>query len=140
MIDYQYTHFDRVNPDGTLGKPRTFAKELLYFAGKDVEIVVRKKRSRRTVPQNRLYRAYVKLLAEYTGYSEDEMHSIISYKFLKTEKVNEDTGEVDEYIRSTSSLNKMEFTDFVESFKKWAEDKMKVRLPNPEETWEIVLV
>lgn len=140
-IDYQFTHFDTVKQDGTLGKFHTFQKELKYFAGKgEIEILVRKKRAKRSNEQNRLYRAYVRLLAEHTGYTEEEMHSVIGLKFRKVYKVDEQTGEVLYYIRSTTQMNKMEMADHITEIQQWCETTFHFRLPNPNETWEIRLL
>jgi len=140
MIDYTFTHFDKVNPDGTLGKPISFRKELEYFAGKDVEITVRKKRAKRSDDQNRLYHAYLKLLSEHTGYSTEEMHSIIGYKFRLVNKVDESTGEMFQYIRSTTKMNKLQFADHIKEIQDWCENTFKFRLPNPNESWEITFL
>lgn len=139
-IDYTFTHFDRVNPDGSIGKPKAFSKELKYFAGKEIEIIVRKKRAKRSNEQNRLYRAYIKLLAEHTGYSEDEMHSVIGLRFRLSGKVDEETGEVFQYIRSTTQYNKMQFADHLKEIQDWCENTFKFRLPNPNEQWEIRMI
>lgn len=138
-LDYQYIHLDNPKPDGSLGKPNTFRENCKYFAGKDIEIIVRKKRAKRSNDQNRLYRAYCKLIAEHTGYSEDEVHSIIGYKFRKIERVDEKTGEVFTYIRSTTQYNKMTFADHLTEIQQWCENTFHFRLPCPGENWEISL-
>jgi len=136
-FDYTFTHVDKVNSDGSISKPNTFKREIKYFAGMEVEITVRKKRAKRSNEQNALYRAYVKLLSEATGYSADETHSILGYKFRLCEKVDEDSGEVFNYIKSTTQLNKLEFADHLTEIQRWCEDTFKFRLPNPGEQWQI---
>lgn len=138
-IDYTFTHFDIVNPDGSIRKWNQFKEENKFFAGKEIEIIVRKKRAKRNNEQNNLYHAYIKLLAEFTGHSEEEMHSIIGYKFRLTETVDEKTGEIFQYIRSTTQFNKMQFADHLTEIQQWSESSLKVRLPIPGEVWEIRL-
>lgn len=136
-IDYTYTHLDHIGADGSLGKPITFKKECAFFAGKDVEIIVRRKRAKRSDEQNRLYYSYVRLIADHTGYSYDEMHQIIGFKFRLVEKVDEKTGEVFRFIQSTSKMNKLEMADHCTEIQKWCKDTFGFELPVPGENWQI---
>jgi hypothetical protein len=79
-------------------------------------------------------------LAEHLGYSLDEMKEIIKFKFLKVEETNDMTGEIVTYTRKTSELNKMQFADFCTEVQQWAENKLGMRLPLPNENWEIKFV
>jgi hypothetical protein len=136
--DYELVFFDQVGKDGSIGKPKSFAKEIAYFYEKgDVEIRVRKKRGKRSLLQNNLYWAYCTLIGEHTGYTKDETDSIIGYKFRRMQKVDDKTGEVFEYIRSTTKMNKLQMADHCEEIQKWCEATFGFRLPVPGETWEI---
>jgi hypothetical protein len=59
---------------------------LRSLSGKDVEIVVRRKRQQRSSQANRYYfGVVVPLIAEHCGYEKDEMHELLAMKFLRTE-------------------------------------------------------
>lgn len=84
--------------------------------GKYVEVTVRKERSQRSLQQNSYYHAVVvKMLSDFTGYEQDEMHEILKQQFLK--KVNADGFE---FVKSTTKLSTVEFEEYLESIKRWA--------------------
>lgn len=107
-----------------------FDHAIKRFEGKDIEIVVQKKRNVRSLQQNRLWWLYVTIIAESLGYEKEECHCILKYKFLKREKVVEKTGEVIPYLESTTRLTRSEFSEVVESVIRWAAE-MDIILPEP---------
>lgn len=109
---------------------KDFEKEVKRFEGKDVEIVVQKKRMVRSIQQNRLWWLYVTIIAESLGYEKDEMHDILKFKFLKRERLIEKTGEIIPYLESTTRLSRSEFSEVVESVIRWAAE-MDIVLPEP---------
>jgi hypothetical protein len=76
---------------------------------------------------------YVTIMSNELGYTKDEMHEILKYKFLKKEKVNENTGEIFEYIGSTAKLTKGEFVDLIEDLVRWSSESLGIILPMPGE-------
>lgn len=59
---------------------------LLGMAGKDVEIVIKVHRERRSTRQNRYYfGVVVPMLADHCGYEKAEMHELLAMKFLRIE-------------------------------------------------------
>ena len=138
------THFGKVDKSGVLkiNNRHDFDRSLIQLAplAKDfteVEIIVRKKRSRRSLDQNAFFHSWINLLSNYTGYSFDQMKNIVKYKFLKAEAINEKTGEIYEYIKETSSLNKSDFADFCTEIQHWSKDTFNLILPVPGENWTI---
>jgi len=120
------------------GIPRTrLREELKHFEGKPIELIVRRKKKHRSNDQNRLWWVYQKMLGDYLGYDKDEMHEICKYKFLKTEIADESTGEVFEYIKSTSKLSTVEFAELIERLYKWSSETFGVVLPPPNTQIEI---
>lgn len=113
------------------------AEELKHFEGKRVEITIQKLKSTRSLQQNRLWWLYVTIIAKEVGYSKEEMHEILKFKFLKREKVDEKTGEVFEYIGSTTKLNKTEFADMVTDLIRFAAETFNIILPLPGEQSEM---
>lgn len=106
-------------------------KELHNFNGRFVHITIKIFRNQRTLKQNALYHVYVTILQNFLGYEHDEMHKIVAYKFLLTEKVDENTGEIMPYVRSTTDLDTKEFTDFIEQFRRWSAIAFGLNMPDP---------
>lgn len=105
--------------------------------GKKVEVTVQKLRKRRSNPQNAFYWAVV---VEYfwqglrdLGHevSKDDAHEILKLKFLKTHVMNDDTGEVIEFTKSTSALTTSEFMDFIAQCQQYAMETCNVNIPDP---------
>jgi hypothetical protein len=58
--------------------------------GKRIELVIRKRRSQRSLQQNKYYfGVVVEILANYCGYTTDEMHSALKIKFLSDHQEDE---------------------------------------------------
>lgn len=109
------------------------ANEITHFNGKRVEVRIRKLRSKRSGAQNRLWWVYMTILSNELGYSKDEIHELCKFKFLKREKVFEKTGEIFEYIESTTKLTKSEFSDMTGEMIRWAAESFDINLPEPGE-------
>jgi hypothetical protein len=62
----------------------------------------------RSVGANRLYWEFVTGLANQIGYSKDEMHQLLGYKFLRYQKEGHD------FIKSTTKLTTKEFSEYFE--------------------------
>ena len=107
------------------------------FEGKAVHITVDKHSGKRSHRQNALWWVYVTILASEIGYNKNEMHEILKMKFLKKEKVDEKTGEVFEYLGSTTSLNKTEFGEMINSLVQWAAETFNVVMPLPNTQLEL---
>jgi hypothetical protein len=99
----------------------------------------------RSQKSNRYYRGVVlRLMAEHSGHSADELHDAMCEMFLPSEKkqiefVSELTGEVlhvETDSRRTSKQNPTAFYDFVEQVRQWARDFLNVETPDPDpEYW-----
>jgi len=133
-------YYSNVSEDGKLQKnvSQKIANELKYFANKRVEITIQKLKSTRSLQQNRLWWLYVTIIAKDVGYTKEEMHEILKFKFLKREKVDEKTGEIFEYIGSTTKLNKSEFSDLISDLIQWAAQNFNLVLPLPNEQTELL--
>lgn len=105
---------------------------------KEFEVIVKSKSKNRSNQQNRYYWACVSIVANELGYSREEMHSIIGFKFLKREKVDENSGEVFEYIESTTKLSTTDFVVFMDEFIKWSAEHLNIILPSPNEQLTII--
>lgn len=111
------------------------ASELLQFEGKRVEIRIEKLKSKRSIQQNRYWWLAMTILGNELGYSKEETHELMKFKFLKRERVIEKTGEILEYIESTTTLGKSDFADMVTDMVRWAAS-MGIVIPLPGEQLE----
>jgi hypothetical protein len=105
---------------------------LAGLEGKAVEVVVRRWRSKRSLAQNRFYWGIViEILGDHFGYTKDEMHEALKFKFLRT---HEEEGLPT--VRSTTTLNTKEFIDYIERIQRWAATDYQIYVPDPNEAVE----
>lgn len=114
-------------------KPR-FKRYLRTLLGVPaVEVFVRELKRRRSDRQNRYYwGVVVALLAEYFGYSREEMHEALKMKFLRKEPPDKPAT-----VRSTTDLSTQEFEDYLEEVRQWAAEFYGIDIPLPDEVAEI---
>ena len=106
------------------------------FNNENIKITI-ESTDERSLKQNNLYWFYVDIIRKEIGYSKNECHEILKYKFLLTEKADEKTGEIMQYVRSTTDLTKNEYVDFIDSIIQWSFEYLKVELPMPLEQQKI---
>lgn len=116
---------------------REFDNQLGHFKDTAVELILRKKKKYRSIQQNKLLWTYYTMIADHTGFSKDEIHSILKLKFLKVEKANQSTGAIYPYVRSTTELTTTEMMDYISEIQKFAAEDLDVRLPDPYEQFQI---
>lgn len=114
---------------------KKIAEELKQFEGKRVQVRIEKLKSKRSIQQNRYWWLAMTILGNELGYSKEETHEIMKFKFLKRERVIEKTGEILEYIESTTKLGKSDFADMVTDMVRWAAS-MGIIIPLPGEQLE----
>lgn len=93
-----------------------------------VTITVEKQHATRSLDQNALYWVgYVNPLADYTGYTPNEMHAYLKKRFLpkqRIEIVDKRSGvvvdEQDLEQLTTTTLNKIEFGEYLDEIKAFA--------------------
>lgn len=94
-------------------------------------VVIEDEKMRRTDAQNRTLWNYHKHLSEYTGYSKDDIHEIITEKFCPA-KERRIGGEV-VMVKRTSNLDRMEFKEMMERYHAWAATDLGINLPHPDD-------
>lgn len=133
----QYLHVDN---------PEWWGGELFRFSPDTAVVVTIKKwYKKRSLRQNSLFWAYVSILADYFGYSQDTMKLLIGLKWLKTpiydrdgnEMIDVTTGEVMYEITSTTALNTAEMAQLCDEMREWALSGWSVVLPLPEDNLEL---
>jgi hypothetical protein len=109
---------------------RQFDAYLKRFAGDEVEVEVRKRRSKRSTQQNAYWWGVViPHIASHCGYTPDETHEALKVKFLGQEDLSRGLVRVG----STAKLNTTEFADLVDRVVLWAAEDLGVIIPLPEE-------
>lgn len=93
-------------------------------------------KKQRSSNQNRYYFGVViPCLSEHTGFTVNEMHEVLKYKFLKgwkTLKTKKYYVEA-EYVRSTTDLNTSEFEDYMTKVREFASIELSCYIPEPNE-------
>ena len=81
----------------------------------------------RTQKQNRFYWKYLEIIAEETGNNKDTLHLLFKNMFL-SKGADEAFGKAVRKTRSTTDLNKKEFTEYI----KQIERKTEIPAPDPQ--------
>jgi len=111
-----------------LKAPETFRSYKKTFEGKKIQVILRKYKTSRSLPQNNYYfGVVVKMLADEFGYSTQEMHDALKLEFLRK------TGGILETVRSTTDLTTTEFEMLLEKIRIWALTEHDVKIPLPNE-------
>lgn len=114
-------------------------KEAQAFAGKKIEVTIRKKRKHRSGAQNSFYWGVVVEMVRIglndlgEAFTAEEVHDILKCKFLKRQKIDETTGELlFEYLGSTAKLTTVEFMTYIEECSRFAAEFLGVAIPEPQ--------
>lgn len=100
--------------------------------GKLVEISVKESRRTRSNQANRFYwGVVVPIIAEHLGYTNDELHEALKYKFLRLDA--ECAAPDLPRVRSTATLDVKEFGTYLETVITWAGSEFGLNIPAPGE-------
>ncbi len=109
--------------------PQMFRQHCAKFEGQEVGMTVSLWKKPRSGKQNGYYFGVVVAeLANYFGYTPDEMHSALSQMFLLDR-----TGKFP-VVKSTTKLNTSEFEEYLSRIRTWASVEHSFNLPLPNET------
>jgi len=101
---------------------------LLTLEDKRVELVVKKEEIARTNQQSRyLFGVVYELISEATGYTKEEVHEMMKSILLKDHK--EVNGKSYTVVRSTSSLNTCEMSEYIENVKRFGATELQLNIP-----------
>lgn len=85
-----------------------------FRVGETVSVYISSRRPKRTIQQNRYYWFYLGEIGKETGeFNTDRLHKLFSGKFL-TEEIAVVLGEKVRMVRSTTTLSKHEFSEYIE--------------------------
>ena len=99
-------------------KPHAIAHIERLDPTKQWEMIIRERKSKRSLEQNERYWELMTGLGDYLGYTKDEMHEMCRFKFLRTKVVVE--GEALPIMKSTTKLNVKAMTEYMEAIERWA--------------------
>ena len=101
-----------------------------YKDGTKVWLSVSIARKIRSNQQNAFYfGVIVPILADEFGYSKEEMHEALKWKFLR---IPGDDGKLDT-VKSTAKLTTTEFEEHLDAIREWANTNFDLYLPFPNE-------
>ncbi len=118
--------------------PEMVRKHLIFNEG-EVEVIIRKPRSQRSINQNNYYWGVVlKLLSDHTGHSSDELHEIMKTMFnSKRVEIETKSGLHYKVIgQSTTRLSTVKMEDYLANIRQWASLELGVSIPEPNEVEE----
>ena len=118
----------------TASERKRIAVKLKKFDGREVLVEIPDRHKIRTEKQNRYYRGVVcDLISDFTGFTNEEIHQFWRKMFLQySRKVS---GKVYEFTRSTTELNWMEMTDYIEKIRVYVRDSETLKsviIPDPD--------
>lgn len=116
-----------------------------FGAGCKLKLTVEHYFPQRSLKQNGTIHWWFDLLAEECGLSPARMKEILCYKYLRRpaldnkgeEIVDDNTGEVAWYVKSTADLDKAEMVIFMDEIWLWALYNRNLELPKPDENYKI---
>lgn len=113
------------------------------YPGKNIVIKFERKGSKRSNPQNRYYWGIVikeitLRLRElgHTWLQDDDTHQLMKLKF-NFEQIVSEHGEVMELPKSTATLTKTQFAEYVDKIRMWASDFLGINIPDPNQSLTI---
>ena len=108
-----------------------FNLELKQFEGKDIIIKIEERSPNRSKEQNSLWWKWMDLIGMEVGYTKEETHQLMKYRFLKRSVVNID-GYEETIIKGTSTLTHKEFSALMNNVHFFANDTLNINLPSNE--------
>lgn len=131
MAGYTVIHRGHVSEGGklVLADREGFLRAMHAHAGKDVEVVVRRVRARRSNQVNRWYWGCILAsIGEYCGYEPEEAHDAMKWMFLRRPA---DVDGAPDTVRSTADLTSAEFSEYCEQIRRWAATNLGIDIPDP---------
>ncbi len=114
-----------------LQDPNRFRLLLAKNEGKEVELVLRKKKRHRTLNQNAWYwGVIVRMLSEHLGYTADECHFALRQKFARIPERDRDGLMVAE---STAAMDTKRFSQYCDEIVRWSAEYLHLYIPSPNE-------
>lgn len=117
-----------------------FDSLICQFNGKDVNIVIEKQKRKRSSPQNRYYHGVVIPAIQYglmetqgEWMNKKEVHEFLKSNFNYKELVNKESGEVVKVPITTATLSTIEFEEYIDRIRIFADTFLNLIIPLPNE-------
>src|SRR5574343_332589 len=115
-----------------LSNREQFSADIKKFEGKNFYLVADEEKQTRSNNQNSYYWGVVlKILADELGYTIDEMHEVLKYKFLPKKEIDIKGEKVK--IGSSAKLKTDEFEKYLEEIRIFASTSLGITIPLPNE-------
>lgn len=117
--------------DGVVSMDKSFDLMCSLLRNGEYTVKITRKTAPRTIPQNSLMWMWFKCMEESTGQSKDDFHDYYKVKFLRREvRIGRRMVTV---VGSTTNLNTIQMTDYLEKIKADAAVEFGITLPMPED-------
>ena len=116
-----------------LDKGEQFKQYLAGLNGKRVQVTVEKIKHSRTLQQNKYYwSVVVKLIAQHTGHDSEQIHELLKQMWSPKWHPfpNQNIGGIP---TSTTRLDTLEFVEYTEKCRMWANEFLGLNIPLPGE-------
>ena len=140
-----YTFRTKVENGKIKSQRKPLAEAIASFEGKEIEISIRKAKKIRSNPQNSFYWGVVvpivKSGLDGNGIkaTTEQTHELLKLRFLKSDLVNEATGEAWQTVKSTTELTTSEFMDYLAEITQFSAEFLGVQIPDPNEQTELII-
>ncbi len=98
------------------------------------EIIVKQHRERRTLPQNSLFHLWCKCIEDETGQDAESVKRVTKEMFLGYNEVDV-FGRKSYELTSTTKLNTLQMSQFMNKVQAWASSDLGIVLPIPEDLY-----
>jgi hypothetical protein len=122
-----------------------FDEAIKSFEGKDIELIVRRKRKHRNSQQNRYYWGVVvtmineALIQQGHEVSKDDTHEFLKMRCNGKDLVSQHSGEVITIGQTTTDMATIEFSEYVDRCKTFGIEFLNIqRFPEPNEQLELL--
>lgn len=99
---------------------------------KQWEVIIRPKKSFRSLPQNKLYWLWLSCIADETGNDRNDLHDYFKDAYLPTKEVRINNLKRI-VLMSTTELKTNQFKQYLENIKYFALSILNITLPNPDD-------
>jgi hypothetical protein len=125
---------------------RSFLADLRDFKHKDrVWVEISTYYRKRTTNQNAVLHWYLTEIADETGMEMEDVKTQMAKKYLTVPQLDKndqkvadpETGELMTRVMSTTELSTVEFNDYTDKIREWANNFLNLQLPLPNESVEL---
>lgn len=115
---------------------RRMAQHIEKLDGQEIEVVLRKRKSKRSEQQNKyLFGCVYPLIAEHTGEHANLVHKWCAEEFLPKDVIKI-AGKEKIVTPSTTELSTKTMAEYIERIRLWANEELQITIPSSNEPYE----